>query len=183
MVWDNNAKAELTRPRIRWENALSGTRKGAVWKPLKTGLPRRTRNSLHAASPNGVRLRCQDAPRSRRPRQAKMNAAGRVTLRSGMLEPMLETPDLVVRYGWPSMFADRPSPAADGISFALNRRKPLGIVGENGPARARSCGRSFGWSLSNAEVSAVLDGDWLNITDRAMRSPRADWSSAMRVCA
>ncbi len=90
-----------------------------------------------------------------------------------MPEPILEVSDLVVRYGRPSLFADRPKPAADGISFALAPRKTLGIIGESGSGKSTVLRAILRLVPVESGGIRYRGRDWLNIPDREMRPLRA----------
>ena len=107
------------------------------------------------------------------PRETKLIAIGHVTLRPSILEPVLEVSDLVVRYGRSSIFADRPEPAADGISFALYPRKTLGVVGESGSGKSTVLRAILRLVPVESGDVCYNGSDWLNIPVREMRPLRA----------
>lgn len=90
-----------------------------------------------------------------------------------MPEPVLEVSDLVVRYGRSSIFANRPEPAAKGISFALNPRKTLGIVGESGSGKSTVLRAILRLVPVESGDVRYHGSDWLNIPVREMRPLRA----------
>ncbi len=102
-----------------------------------------------------------------------MIASGHVTSGQSMLEPILEVSELVVRFGRSSMFADRPKPAADGISFMLAPRKTLGIIGESGSGKSTVLRAILRLVPVEGGGIRYRGRDWLNIPDREMRPLRA----------
>ena len=109
-----------------------------------------------------------------------MVASGHVTSMHRMLEPILEVSDLVVRYGRQSMFADRPKPAADGISFILAPRTTLGIVGESGSGKSTVLRAILRLVPVESGCIRYQGHDWLDVPNREMRALRAQIGVVMQ---
>ncbi|WP_298852635.1 dipeptide/oligopeptide/nickel ABC transporter ATP-binding protein [uncultured Ruegeria sp.] len=90
-----------------------------------------------------------------------------------MTNAIVEVSDLVIRYSKGSFFSAPPKPAVDGVSFALEQGKTLGIVGESGSGKSTVL-KSILRLIPTESGHIKLDGqDWLAIRGTEMRKQRA----------